>query len=84
MGTRGPSPLTHTTSYAGTRAFMRHRARVALYNHCCGRSFKPHAGVFGEVLLPWGKGLIDSNVSSIFGNLSIDLNRSKSLKKTVL
>ena len=23
MGTRGPSPLTHTTSYAGTREIMR-------------------------------------------------------------
>ena len=57
MGTRGPSPPAHTTSYAGTRAFMRRRVRIALYNCLFARSIITHCrGVVGEIL-PWGKGL---------------------------
>ena len=57
MGTRGPSPLAHTTSYADTRAFMRRRARVALYNRLFAQSIvTPRCGVGGEIP-PWGKGL---------------------------
>ena len=59
MGTRGPFPLTHTTSNAGTRAFMLRRARIALYNRLYARSIVTHRrGVGGKIPL-WGKGLME-------------------------
>ena len=56
MGTRGPSTLTHTTSYTGT----------VLGRLCGGGQGLPSTIVFllglslrvGGFLLPWGKGLI--------------------------
>ena len=53
------APLhSHTqTSYAGTRAFMRHRARVALYNLFFARSIVTRCLGMGGVFLPWGNGL---------------------------
>ena len=56
-GTRGPSPLAHTTSYADTRAFMRQRARVALYNRLFARSIVTCRRGVGVKIPPWGKGL---------------------------
>ena len=57
LGSRGPSPLTHTTSYTGTRAIMRHRARVALYNRHFARSIVALCSGEGGKIPPWGKGL---------------------------
>ena len=50
LGTRGPSTHTHKlyTQVIGTIPG----------GYCrCSQSCKPYAGVFGGVLLPWGKGL---------------------------
>ena len=57
MGTRGPSPLTDTTSYAGTREFMRRQARVTHYNCLFARSIVTRRHGVGGVLIPGGKGL---------------------------
>ena len=53
----------HTTSYAGTREFMRQRARVALYNRLFPQSIVTRRHGVG-VLLPWGKGL--SEVAKVY------------------
>ena len=45
------------TSYAGTRAIMRHRARVALYNRLFARSIVALCSGVGDKIPPWGKGL---------------------------
>ena len=67
MGTRGPSPLAHTTSYAVTRAFMRHRARVALYNSLFARSIVGLCSGVGDKIPPWGKGLrAEAGLQSLF------------------
>jgi len=57
LGTRGPSPLTHTTSYTGTGAFMRRRVRIALYNRLFARSIFTRRRGVGYKIPPWGKGL---------------------------
>jgi hypothetical protein len=51
------APLhSHTqTSYAGTRAFMRHRARVALYNRLFARSIVALCSGVGDKIPPWGE-----------------------------
>jgi len=56
------APLhSHTTSYAGTRAFMQRRVRIALYNRLFAQSIVTRRrGVCGEIP-PWGKWLIKLN-----------------------
>ena len=53
------APLhSHTqTSYAGTRDYTRHRARVALYNCLFTRSIVALCSGVGDKIPPWGKGL---------------------------
>jgi len=58
LGTRGPSPLTHTNFIR--KYWGQYPAAVvhARYNRRCLQSSKPFASVFGGILLLWGKGLI--------------------------
>jgi len=69
------APLhSHTqTSYAGTRALMRHRARVALYNCLFARSIVALSSGVGDKIPPWGKGL------KIYGNVFFSLTYIKSI-----
>ena len=57
LGTRGPSLLTHTTSYAGNRAFMRRWVRIALNNRLFAWSIVTRRRGVGGEIPPWGKGL---------------------------
>ena len=71
MGTRGPSPLTHTTSYLGTRAFMWWRVRIALYNLLFARSIVTRRRGVGGKILPWGKGLIKIGHKNLVSYITI-------------
>ena len=65
MGTRGPSPLTLTTSYTGTTEFMRWwvPVMVSLYNRLFARSINTRHRGMGGIFLPWSKGLINVNIT---------------------
>jgi len=65
MGTRGPSPLTLTTSYTGTKEFMRRwvPVMVSLYNRLFARSINTRRRGMGGIFLPWSKGLINVNIT---------------------
>ena len=52
------APLHTQTSYAGTRALMRHRASVAHYNRLFAQSIVALCSGVGGKIPPWGKGLI--------------------------
>ena len=53
LGTRGPSPLTHTTPYPIPRG----RSRIALYNRLFTQSIVTRRRGMGYKIPSWGKGL---------------------------
>ena len=56
---QGAPPQLHTqTSYAGTRALVWRRARIALYNRLFSRSIITHCRGMRSVSLPLGKGWV--------------------------
>ena len=57
LGTRGSSPLTHTTSYAFCTPRHGGGVRIALYNRLFARSIITRCRGMGYKIPPWGKGL---------------------------
>jgi len=71
IGYKGPLPTHKHKLHTQVLGTIPGRGHTCRYNPRCSRSSKPYAGVFGGVLLPWGKGLSYKPFKHFWGHMAL-------------